>query len=308
VTALVSVQIRLATPISDGPKLIGYPPPIRRAYRPWRKPWRSGFDSRHGVPPFDHATCPLIRCSSKYSRAFLMLYFVFAVTTHRTLHGLSVHLVYQIHHSRISLCSTMSMSTTAILKPGNHMWGIYYTDREYAREMGDPLRTVIEAPTKLAAEKAAARLGFGEPWAHPITAAGAQRAQCLPKERQIRCAGRGSPGKPHGESIFDMQTPSTAQIRTAIEVLKKFGEHINHNAANLVVQLPDTHFGEHRRRTSRSPKNRASQPHSNPHYATGKLARPIAPREEAMCFSSCLRQGTRYPFVPKDSTSAKQSR
>ncbi len=42
-----------------------------------------------------------------------------------------------------------------------------------------------------------------------------------------------------------MQTPSTAQIRTAIEVLKKFGEHINHNAANLLVQLPDTHFGDH---------------------------------------------------------------
>jgi ribosomal 50S subunit-associated protein YjgA (DUF615 family) len=42
-----------------------------------------------------------------------------------------------------------------------------------------------------------------------------------------------------------MQTPSTAQIRTAIEVLKKFGEHINENAANLVVQLPDTHFGDH---------------------------------------------------------------
>jgi hypothetical protein len=35
-----------------------YPPPIRRAYRPCRKPWRSGFDFRHGVPPFDHATCP----------------------------------------------------------------------------------------------------------------------------------------------------------------------------------------------------------------------------------------------------------
>ena len=31
----------------DGPKLIDYPPPIRRAYRSWRKPWRSGFDSRH---------------------------------------------------------------------------------------------------------------------------------------------------------------------------------------------------------------------------------------------------------------------
>jgi hypothetical protein len=38
--------------------LIDYPPPIRRVYRPRRKPWRSGFDSRHGVPPFDHATCP----------------------------------------------------------------------------------------------------------------------------------------------------------------------------------------------------------------------------------------------------------
>jgi hypothetical protein len=41
-----------------------------------------------------------------------------------------------------------------------------------------------------------------------------------------------------------MQTPTTAQIRTAIEVLKKFGEHINHNAANLVVQLLGTHLGD----------------------------------------------------------------
>ena len=71
----------------------------------------------------------------------------------------------------------MSMSTTATLKPGNHLWGIYYTDREYAREMGDPLRTVIEAPTKLAAEESAARLGFSDPWAHPITAEEAERAQ-----------------------------------------------------------------------------------------------------------------------------------
>ena len=42
-----------------------------------------------------------------------------------------------------------------------------------------------------------------------------------------------------------MQTPTTAQIRTAIEVLKKFGEHINHNAANLVIELPETRFGDH---------------------------------------------------------------
>lgn len=60
------------------------------------------------------------------------------------------------------------MSTTATLKPGSQLWGIYHTDREYARELGDPLRTTIEAPTKIAAEEAAAKLGFNDPWAHPI--------------------------------------------------------------------------------------------------------------------------------------------
>ena len=55
------------------------------------------------------------------------------------------------------------MSATATLKPGNQLWGIYHIDREYAREMGDPLRTVIEVPTKVAAEEAAARLGFSKP-------------------------------------------------------------------------------------------------------------------------------------------------
>jgi hypothetical protein len=44
-----------------------------------------------------------------------------------------------------------------------------------------------------------------------------------------------------------MQTPTTAQIRTAIQVqvLKKFGEHINHNTANLMIELPETRFGDH---------------------------------------------------------------
>jgi hypothetical protein len=42
-----------------------------------------------------------------------------------------------------------------------------------------------------------------------------------------------------------MQTPTTAQIRTAIQVLKKYGEHVNHNAANLVIELPETRFGDH---------------------------------------------------------------
>ncbi|MGD0207516.1 MAG: hypothetical protein ABSC89_07925 [Verrucomicrobiota bacterium] len=40
-----------------------------------------------------------------------------------------------------------------------------------------------------------------------------------------------------------MQTPSTTQLHTAIEVLKRYGEYINHKAENIVVQLPNTHFG-----------------------------------------------------------------
>ena len=47
------------------------------------------------------------------------------------------------------------MSTNVTPKPGSQLWGIYHTDREYARESGDPLRTTIEAPTKIAAEEAA---------------------------------------------------------------------------------------------------------------------------------------------------------
>ncbi|HXR48314.1 MAG TPA: hypothetical protein VN784_12830 [Candidatus Limnocylindrales bacterium] len=58
------------------------------------------------------------------------------------------------------------MKTSATLKSGKRLWGIYHTDREFARELGDPLRTVVEAPNKLIAEETAARLGFGEPWAH----------------------------------------------------------------------------------------------------------------------------------------------
>ena len=75
------------------------------------------------------------------------------------------------------------MSTKTTVAPSNQLWGIYYTDREYAREMGDPLRTVVEAPTKLAAEETAARLGFSEPWADPVRPEEVQRAEWLPKRR-----------------------------------------------------------------------------------------------------------------------------
>ena len=48
------------------------------------------------------------------------------------------------------------------------IWGIYHTDREYARTLDDPLRTTVEAPTKADAEQVAARLGFSNPWAHQV--------------------------------------------------------------------------------------------------------------------------------------------
>ena len=75
------------------------------------------------------------------------------------------------------------MSTTVTPSPGNQLWGIFFTDREYAREIGDPLRTVVVAPTKIAAEEAAMRLGFGDPWAHPVTSEQAEQALWLHKRR-----------------------------------------------------------------------------------------------------------------------------
>ena len=135
------------------------------------------------------------------------------------------------------------MSTTATLKPGNQLWGIYHTDREYAREMGDPLRTVVEAPTKLAAEEAAARLGFSEPWAHPVTLGEVRRPRWLPKQR--RATANDSPTDPHAAFTFDYANTKDSQIRTAIEVLRKVDEHNNNNTANLVIELPDTRFGDH---------------------------------------------------------------
>lgn len=38
-----------------------------------------------------------------------------------------------------------------------------------------------------------------------------------------------------------MQSPTTTQIRTAIEVLEKLGERINHHAARSMSQIPPSH-------------------------------------------------------------------
>ncbi len=61
------------------------------------------------------------------------------------------------------------------------LWGIYFTDREYAREVGDPLRTVIAAISKDEAEREAERLGFHSAWAHPVTAEEAGKVQWRPE-------------------------------------------------------------------------------------------------------------------------------
>jgi len=41
-----------------------------------------------------------------------------------------------------------------------------------------------------------------------------------------------------------MQTPTTAQLRTAIEVLNKLVERLNEHAAHSVIQLPETQLGD----------------------------------------------------------------
>jgi len=89
------------------------------------------------------------------------------------------------------------MSTTTTSIPRNQLWGIYYTDREYARLLGDPLRTVIEASTKRATEEIAGKFGFESPWAHPVTAEQAKQALWLP-QRKISQRQSSTRKKSHG--------------------------------------------------------------------------------------------------------------
>ncbi|MGH7954253.1 MAG: hypothetical protein ACREFE_20350 [Limisphaerales bacterium] len=41
-----------------------------------------------------------------------------------------------------------------------------------------------------------------------------------------------------------MLTPTTAELRTAIEILKKLDQRLNDHAAHSVRQLPDTDLGD----------------------------------------------------------------
>ena len=55
------------------------------------------------------------------------------------------------------------MKTPEKAEAAEQVWGIYHLDREYARELGDPLRTVVRAATKEDAEREADDLALGVP-------------------------------------------------------------------------------------------------------------------------------------------------
>lgn len=137
----------------------------------------------------------------------------------------------------------MQTSAVPIPKPGNQLWGIYYTDREYARSMGDPLRTVVEAPTQFAAEEIAGRLGLKSPWAHPVTTEQAKQVLGI-QENHIRYRRQIHTKSLARHPSLNMQTPTTTQLHTAIEVLRKLGERLIEQAAHSVMQLPETHVGD----------------------------------------------------------------
>jgi hypothetical protein len=131
------------------------------------------------------------------------------------------------------------MSSTVTPEPAKQFWGVYHTDREYAREMGDPLRSVVEASTKAVTEELAAALGFDATWAHPVSSEVArslgfnsslQRRQTQKVESQ--------------SSRLILRQPTTAQLRTTIEVLVKLGKRINEHTAHSVKQLPESPQGE----------------------------------------------------------------
>lgn len=117
-----------------------------------------------------------------------------------------------------------------ITKPDEQLWGIYYTDREYARKMGDPLLGVVAAPTKANAQEAAIKHGLPDSWAHPLS---------NEQIKSIRASAIQRSEQPH----TTMQ-PTTAELRTAIEVLKLLDQRLNDHAAHSVMQLPNTDLGD----------------------------------------------------------------
>lgn len=122
-----------------------------------------------------------------------------------------------------------NQSVTTSLKPGEQLWGIYYTDREFAREMGDPLLGVVAATTKAAAEEEAIRQRLPDSWAHPLT------------PEQIQSI-RESETHDSQQDRITLQ-PTTAELHSAIEVLKVLDQRLNEQANHSIMQLPKTDLG-----------------------------------------------------------------
>jgi hypothetical protein len=125
----------------------------------------------------------------------------------------------------------MKMFEMPTPKQGEQLWGIYFAHREYALDNFDPLRAVVAAPTKRAAEEAASRLGLNGP--------GGALVRLLSPEQAKQILETQSPIPP----ATTMQ-PTTAELRTTIEVLKMLGQRINDHADHSVSQLPDTDLGD----------------------------------------------------------------
>jgi Cu2+-containing amine oxidase len=113
------------------------------------------------------------------------------------------------------------------LKPGDQLWGIYFTDREYARLTGDPLLGVVAAATKTAAEEAAVRQGLPDAWASPLT------------PEQIK-----SIREPATREQPRVTAPTPSELRTAIEVLKMLDQRLHDHVDHSVMQLPETELGD----------------------------------------------------------------
>jgi len=87
------------------------------------------------------------------------------------------------HNAKRSFVFTDGMKRKArsAAKRRNRLWGIYHFDREYAQQLGDPIRTFVRASSKIAAEEEATRRGFGDGLARPITPKQARQVQWLPQ-------------------------------------------------------------------------------------------------------------------------------
>ena len=113
------------------------------------------------------------------------------------------------------------------------LWGIYDTDREFTREVGDPLHTVIKACSKPDAEEEAARLGFGDAWAHPGTLEQAVKAKWFPQRYRQRVrqhsAGRISRMRGVAEARANYR-----QIVCPIQLWEELICHINNEAEEAV--------------------------------------------------------------------------